>query len=264
MLASGDYVTPRLNDLKYFEKPPLQYWVTAVVFRIFEPDEWSARRLALRHRLHPRARVRGALVAMARTGCGTDRGSGARRVPGASCSARRSSRSTWASPSFIRWRCSRSSAPIGRTRRPRPGHGRWRWSGWRWHSRCSRRDWSASCCPDSRSSSTPRSSATCRSSGASSPARDRAVPGDHAAVVHPRAARESGVLRSLLRAGALSPLSRAGSPPPGSVVVFPAHRGARPPALDGRAAGRDARMRGTRRARARSGSSACCWSGPSS
>jgi len=43
MVASGDYVTPRLNDLKYFEKPPLQYWASAVAFRIFGPDEWSAR-----------------------------------------------------------------------------------------------------------------------------------------------------------------------------------------------------------------------------
>ena len=35
MAASGDWVTPRLNDLKYFEKPPLQYWVTAAAFRAF-------------------------------------------------------------------------------------------------------------------------------------------------------------------------------------------------------------------------------------
>lgn len=43
MLVSGDWITPRLNDLKYFEKPPLQYWLTAVSFRIFGEDEWTAR-----------------------------------------------------------------------------------------------------------------------------------------------------------------------------------------------------------------------------
>lgn len=43
MLATGDWVTPRLNDLKYFEKPPLQYWLTAVSFRFFGEDEWTAR-----------------------------------------------------------------------------------------------------------------------------------------------------------------------------------------------------------------------------
>ena len=43
MLASGDYVTPRLNGLKYFEKPPLQYWFSALAFRIFGLDEWTAR-----------------------------------------------------------------------------------------------------------------------------------------------------------------------------------------------------------------------------
>jgi len=43
MLASGDYVTPRLNGLKYFEKPPLQYWFSALGFRVFGLDEWTAR-----------------------------------------------------------------------------------------------------------------------------------------------------------------------------------------------------------------------------
>ncbi len=43
MLVSGDYVTPRLNGLKYFEKPPLQYWFSALAFRAFAPDEWTAR-----------------------------------------------------------------------------------------------------------------------------------------------------------------------------------------------------------------------------
>ena len=33
MAASGDWVTPRLNDLKYFEKPPLQYWLAAAAVR---------------------------------------------------------------------------------------------------------------------------------------------------------------------------------------------------------------------------------------
>ncbi len=43
MVASGDWVTPRLNDIKYFEKPALQYWATAVAFAIFGEHEWSAR-----------------------------------------------------------------------------------------------------------------------------------------------------------------------------------------------------------------------------
>lgn len=43
MIATGDWVTPRLNDLRYFEKPPLQYWLTAVSFRFFGEDEWTAR-----------------------------------------------------------------------------------------------------------------------------------------------------------------------------------------------------------------------------
>ncbi len=32
MVASGDWTTPRLNDIKYFYKPPLQYWATAAAF----------------------------------------------------------------------------------------------------------------------------------------------------------------------------------------------------------------------------------------
>jgi 4-amino-4-deoxy-L-arabinose transferase-like glycosyltransferase len=43
MLDSNDWVTPRLNGLKYFEKPPLQYWATAGVFALFGFDEWTAR-----------------------------------------------------------------------------------------------------------------------------------------------------------------------------------------------------------------------------
>src|SRR5262252_1053496 len=43
MLDSGDWVTPRLNGLKYFEKPPLQYWATAAAFALLGIDEWTAR-----------------------------------------------------------------------------------------------------------------------------------------------------------------------------------------------------------------------------
>ena len=34
MAVSGDWVTPRLNGLKYFEKPPLQYWATALAYEL--------------------------------------------------------------------------------------------------------------------------------------------------------------------------------------------------------------------------------------
>jgi len=43
MVVSGDWVTPRLNDLKYFEKPPLQYWTTAATFQAFGVSTWGAR-----------------------------------------------------------------------------------------------------------------------------------------------------------------------------------------------------------------------------
>jgi len=43
MLVSGDWVTPRLNGIKYFEKPPLQYWMTAVAYQVFGENEFAAR-----------------------------------------------------------------------------------------------------------------------------------------------------------------------------------------------------------------------------
>ncbi len=43
MVASGDWTTPRLNDLKYFEKPPLQYWATAVAYTVFGEYQWTSR-----------------------------------------------------------------------------------------------------------------------------------------------------------------------------------------------------------------------------
>ena len=43
MLAHGDWITPRFNDLKYFEKPPLQYWATAAVYAVLGLSQWSSR-----------------------------------------------------------------------------------------------------------------------------------------------------------------------------------------------------------------------------
>ena len=43
MVASGDWITPRLNGLKYFEKPVLQYWITAVSYLALGEQEFVAR-----------------------------------------------------------------------------------------------------------------------------------------------------------------------------------------------------------------------------
>ena len=43
MVQTGDWTTPRLDGLKYFEKPPLQYWATALAFEAFGESEVAAR-----------------------------------------------------------------------------------------------------------------------------------------------------------------------------------------------------------------------------
>jgi 4-amino-4-deoxy-L-arabinose transferase-like glycosyltransferase len=43
MTVTGDWVTPRYNAVKYFYKPPLQYWATATAFSVFGENEWTAR-----------------------------------------------------------------------------------------------------------------------------------------------------------------------------------------------------------------------------
>ncbi|HKA35399.1 MAG TPA: phospholipid carrier-dependent glycosyltransferase [Thermoanaerobaculia bacterium] len=43
MLASRDYVTPRLNGIPYFEKPALLYWANAASMRLFGVTPWAAR-----------------------------------------------------------------------------------------------------------------------------------------------------------------------------------------------------------------------------
>ena len=43
MVATGDWVTPRLNGGKYFEKPVLQYWATATAYTIFGVSDGASR-----------------------------------------------------------------------------------------------------------------------------------------------------------------------------------------------------------------------------
>ncbi|WP_050466503.1 glycosyltransferase family 39 protein [Herbaspirillum chlorophenolicum] len=43
MVATQDWITTRLNGIKYFEKPPLQTWMNAITFELFGLGEWQAR-----------------------------------------------------------------------------------------------------------------------------------------------------------------------------------------------------------------------------
>ena len=43
MLSGGDWVIPHLNGLAYIEKPPLQYWATALSYRCLGPSAFAAR-----------------------------------------------------------------------------------------------------------------------------------------------------------------------------------------------------------------------------
>jgi 4-amino-4-deoxy-L-arabinose transferase-like glycosyltransferase len=43
MAVTGDYITPRLNGVKYFEKPVLFYWLEAFSIRLFGLDEFTLR-----------------------------------------------------------------------------------------------------------------------------------------------------------------------------------------------------------------------------
>ncbi len=43
MLANGDWVVPRLNGVRYFEKPVLGYWLTGASMRFFGEDGFAVR-----------------------------------------------------------------------------------------------------------------------------------------------------------------------------------------------------------------------------
>jgi 4-amino-4-deoxy-L-arabinose transferase-like glycosyltransferase len=43
MLRRGDFITPYINGVRFFDKPPLMYWMAAASMRIFGPYDWAAR-----------------------------------------------------------------------------------------------------------------------------------------------------------------------------------------------------------------------------
>ena len=43
MIERGDWVTPYANGVRFLEKPPLLYWLTAVSFRVFGVNEFALR-----------------------------------------------------------------------------------------------------------------------------------------------------------------------------------------------------------------------------
>jgi len=43
MLTSGDWVTARLDGVKYLEKAPLMYWAIVISYKIFGVHDWAAR-----------------------------------------------------------------------------------------------------------------------------------------------------------------------------------------------------------------------------
>ena len=47
MLRSGDWLTPTLNGLPYFHKPPLFYWITAAAMSVFGAHQEAARAASL-------------------------------------------------------------------------------------------------------------------------------------------------------------------------------------------------------------------------
>ncbi len=43
MLTSGDWITPQIEGKPYFGKPPLRFWLTALLFHFFGTSEWVIR-----------------------------------------------------------------------------------------------------------------------------------------------------------------------------------------------------------------------------
>lgn len=49
MLVSGDWLTPRLDGIPFFHKPPLLHWMEALSFTVFGVSAWAARLVPALH-----------------------------------------------------------------------------------------------------------------------------------------------------------------------------------------------------------------------
>ena len=72
MLRSGDWLTPTLDGLPYFHKPPLFYWITAASLHVLGPSEFAGRMASLIGASF--AAIALYLFARRRLGAGTARG----------------------------------------------------------------------------------------------------------------------------------------------------------------------------------------------
>ncbi|HVY53764.1 MAG TPA: hypothetical protein VHA13_04520, partial [Gammaproteobacteria bacterium] len=43
MLATGDFITPRLNGVVFLDKPIMYYWLQASAMKLFGINEWALR-----------------------------------------------------------------------------------------------------------------------------------------------------------------------------------------------------------------------------
>jgi 4-amino-4-deoxy-L-arabinose transferase-like glycosyltransferase len=236
MAASGDWITPRLNGIKYFEKPPLQYWASAIAFRAFGESEAAAR-------IYTGLCGLATLLLVGFT---------ARRL-GTGDHAIASMLALVSSPYFMAlggivtldmgltlWTtltlCAFLIAQM-------PAHGpierrRWLLAAWAGAALAvlskglvGNRVSGGGVRPLQRGEARPRRAARSRMG-----ARGSALPHAHGTLVHRGLARQSGVRRVLLRARAFQPIPDHGPSPNGAVVVFPADSRGRIPAVDVRAA----------------------------
>ncbi len=130
MVATGDWVTPRLNGLKYFEKPPLQYWVTAVAYG--HSASTSGRRGCGRRSPDFSACLRIGYAGYALGGAtlGAYRRPRARRERSGTSASRRSSRWTPGSRSFSRSDSPRFVIAQRAARRRASARRTWMWVAW--------------------------------------------------------------------------------------------------------------------------------------